>query len=267
MRLYSPFAALLLAFTAACGPPAETAPASAAPSVAALSGEDYVAGNLLFIAFHEAGHLLISDFELPVLGREEDAVDNLATLLLLPDEQDAEGERLVLAAAQGWFDSAAEGEGAEPAWWGEHGIDQQRGFQILCVLAGANPDAFGPTAAAAGMPSDRIESCAAEYDTIAASWDKVLAPHVLQDGETATAKITVRYDPAPAELADAARLLRESEVLDGLAETLRTGFRLRRAITLKGAACGEPNAYWDSETRDLVMCYELVEWYVQRAPN
>jgi hypothetical protein len=265
MRSFAPLAAAAALFAASCSPVADGAPAPT--RVATVSGEDYVAGNLLFTAFHEAGHLLISEFELPVLGREEDAVDNLATLLLLPDEKDAAGEKLILAAAQGWFDSAAEAGGEEPAWWGEHGIDQQRGFQILCLLAGADEAAFGPAARKAGMPQERIEACANEYAVTADSWDKVLNPHVLPDGQTASVALTVRYDPAPAELRDAADLLRESEILEGLADTLKTGFRLKQAVTLKGAACGEPNAYWDPEARELVMCYELADWYLQRAPG
>jgi hypothetical protein len=265
MRLFAPLAALALIAAASCGPTADGAPAPT--TVAQVSGADYVAGNLLFTAFHEAGHLLIAEFELPVLGREEDAVDNLATLLLLPEEKDPDGEKLILAAAQGWFDSAAEAGAEEPAWWGEHGIDQQRGFQILCLLAGADEAAFGPAARNAGMPQERIEACESEYAVTAESWDKVLAPHILPDGQTAKVAVAVRYDPAPAELREAADLLRESEILEGLADTLKTGFRLKQAVTLKGAVCGEPNAFWDGESRELVMCYELAEWYLQRAPE
>jgi hypothetical protein len=267
MRFPFAFAALLGGLAASCCPVVDAAPAAQPTPVAAVSGADYVAGNLLFTAFHEAGHLLISEFELPVLGREEDAVDHLATLLLLPEEEDADGEKLILAAAQGWFDSAAEVADAEPAWWGEHGIDQQRGFQILCLLAGADAATFSPAARSAGMPAERIEACASEYDAVSASWDKVLTPHLLDDGATATANIAVRYDPAPKALEEAAALLRESEILEGLAETLQTGFRLKRAVTLKGSICGEPNAFWDSENRELVMCYELADWYLQRAPD
>jgi hypothetical protein len=267
MRIPLARAALLGGLAASCGPVVDAAPAAQPPAIAAVSGDDYIAGNLLFTAFHEAGHLLISEFDLPVLGREEDAVDNLATLLLLPEEKDKDGEKLILAAAQGWFDSAAEGADAEPAWWDEHGIDQQRGFQILCLLAGADAAGFSPAARAAVMPPERIEGCAGEYDAVSASWDKVLAPHVLNDGEAVTAKIAVRYDPAPKALEDAAAVLRESEILEGLADTLQAGFRLKSAVTLKGSACGEPNAFWDSERRELVMCYELADWYLQRAPG
>jgi Putative metallopeptidase len=43
----------------------------------------FVVGNTLFALGHELGHALVSDLRLPVLGREEDAVDIFATLALL----------------------------------------------------------------------------------------------------------------------------------------------------------------------------------------
>src|SRR4051794_18088900 len=43
----------------------------------------FVAGNALFTLSHELGHAVIATFDLPVLGREEDAADSFATLALL----------------------------------------------------------------------------------------------------------------------------------------------------------------------------------------
>src|SRR5215208_5309127 len=40
---------------------------------------EFVIGNTLFTLAHELGHAVISEFQLPVLGREEDAADAFAT--------------------------------------------------------------------------------------------------------------------------------------------------------------------------------------------
>src|SRR5262249_49350128 len=42
-----------------------------------------VAAATLFVVFHETGHALISLYQLPVAGHEEEAADQLATLILL----------------------------------------------------------------------------------------------------------------------------------------------------------------------------------------
>jgi hypothetical protein len=41
--------------------------------------DEFILGNVVFVLFHEFGHALVSELELPVLGREEDAVDRFAT--------------------------------------------------------------------------------------------------------------------------------------------------------------------------------------------
>jgi len=46
---------------------------------------EFVAGNMLFVGFHEMGHALVNQLHLPVLGREEDAVDAFATLAMLEE--------------------------------------------------------------------------------------------------------------------------------------------------------------------------------------
>ena len=50
-------------------------------------GEDhplrYVRANVRFMVLHELGHALVDLFDLPVTGRQEDAVDQLAAILML----------------------------------------------------------------------------------------------------------------------------------------------------------------------------------------
>jgi hypothetical protein len=43
----------------------------------------FVVGNLLFVLLHEVGHVQIHEMGLPVLGREEDAADGYASIMML----------------------------------------------------------------------------------------------------------------------------------------------------------------------------------------
>ena len=61
---------------------------------------EFVIGNTLFTLTHELGHAVIQVFELPVLGREEDAADTFATLALLHVGSDF-SRGAVLDAARG----------------------------------------------------------------------------------------------------------------------------------------------------------------------
>jgi hypothetical protein len=224
----------------------------------------YFAGNLIFTAFHETGHMLVSEFDIPIAGREEDAVDNLATLLMIPEDDDPELEAMILYAVQGWFDAAADASEEEPAWWGEHGAAEQRAYQMLCLLAGSDQDAYAKTALDAGMPAERVESCVAEYNATKASWDKLLERHVAEDEQGARGMVRIVYAPASADLARAAAIMKEIELLEMMRDMLEEGFVLPRSVTVKAMECGEENAFWNPEDREIVMCYELASWFAER---
>jgi hypothetical protein len=224
----------------------------------------FVKGNLLFTLYHEAGHALISLFDLPVLAREEDAVDNLATLLMLPDENSTdEQEALLLSAMDGWFisDEAAAEEDEPLAFWDEHGLDAQRGYQIACLLIGSDPDYFSDLAENLEIPEERVDSCIEEQQKVADSWHAVLSKHMLADNERPKGKVTVTYGAAHGDLAIWPGILRRWGLAEQVAADLSKNFRLPRDLKLEYAECDEANAWWDPETDTLTVCYEILDEY------
>ncbi|MGB0592205.1 MAG: DUF4344 domain-containing metallopeptidase [Myxococcota bacterium] len=132
-------------------------------------------GALLFAFYHELGHGLVDVLELPVTGREEDAVDQLATVVLV--NEGAAGARMALAGAQ-WF--LLQGEGAkdsELAFWDEHSLDKQRYFDISCLVYGHAPEEFEELIGSKGLPRRRASRCPREYTRIEGAWSKLLMPH------------------------------------------------------------------------------------------
>src|SRR3954465_10065187 len=68
---------------------------------------EFIIGNTLFTLTHELGHAVISEFQLPVIGREEeDAADAFATLALLHVGSDF-AHRVLEDAARGLLTLAA----------------------------------------------------------------------------------------------------------------------------------------------------------------
>lgn len=225
--------------------------------------DEFILGNIVFVLFHEFGHALISEFELPVLGREEDAVDRFATFLLTPEggeDEASDPSTILIDAMRGWFAASERTELAEIEWWDEHGPDQQRAYQIACLLYGADPKKFGAMAEEVKLPEARKESCPAEAESNSASWVKVAAPHVLDDAEKARKRVAVYYGPGGNYGRERA-FLKDSELLEAVASVISETFRLPRNITLAAKKCGEPNAFWDSEAAEVQICYELVREY------
>jgi hypothetical protein len=238
--------------------PSKQAAQAQAPQQEAVS---FALGNVLFVMFHEMGHAMISEFELPVLGREEDAVDNFASMLLTPDNDDPEMDASILVDAMtGWFASAQMVELEDIPWWDEHGPDQQRAYQIACVLYGSAAGVYDELAEGIGMPEDRRATCANEYQAVSTGWGKLLEPYLLADGEAPKARVTVSYEDA-GEFAAERAMLKESELLETLANEISTSFRLPRPLRLKAVKCGDPNAFWDPNAGEISVCYELVRYY------
>lgn len=221
---------------------------------------DFVAGNTLFVIYHEAGHMLVSELQLPVLAQEEDAVDNLATVSMLAADSD-NMDIYLYHAMIGWF-LIAEEEYDALVFYGEHDLDQQRGYSILCMMVGADEDAFLELAEELGLPDDRIESCAFDYEQAADSWEFVTDPY-LRDEDTPAGKIKIAYEQAPADLKVLADFLEEKQLMELVADELDTFYDLPEEVTFKAAPCGMDNAFWDAAEREVTICYELLGGFAE----
>src|SRR5258708_1207787 len=63
---------------------------------------EFVTGNVLFVLAHETAHAMIGEMGIPVLGKEEDAPDALATIVA-GKMQPAFADRVGVNAPRGWF--------------------------------------------------------------------------------------------------------------------------------------------------------------------
>ncbi len=155
---------------------------------------EFSLGNSMFFLLHEAGHMLVSEFDLPVLGREEDAVDTLSTLLLLAPDKDAFNTALI-DSVDGWTLSAEASEKAEEEQelWGAHALDRQRAFNMVCLMIGKDAEKFKESADDLEMPKSRREECTGEYQKARDSWFVLLKPH-MKNGDRKT-KFVVNYQP------------------------------------------------------------------------
>jgi hypothetical protein len=119
----------------------------------------FVVGNLLFVLLHEIGHVQITEMGLPVLGREEDAADGYATVMMLAMKNEF-SERVLMEAAKGWFysDRRDRMERAPLVFYDSHSLSRQRAYQIVCYMVGSDPEKFEALADETGLPEERREA-------------------------------------------------------------------------------------------------------------
>jgi hypothetical protein len=223
---------------------------------------EFVTGNVLFVLGHETGHALISEFGLPVLGREEDAADALASIVAIK-MANSFADRVVVNAARGWFlsDQRDRKEGVPTAFYDEHGIDVQRAYNIVCLLVGGQPDKFAGLAKEVKLPDERRSTCRDDFNNASYSWDLVLKPYMRKPEDPKT-KIETIYGP-PGEYAALAEHGRNLMILESVAEWLSEDFAWKRPITLEMQECGEPGARWEFKSKKVIVCYEIIREFVR----
>jgi Putative metallopeptidase len=218
---------------------------------------EFVSGNMLFVLLHELAHAAISEFDLPVLGKEEDAADAFASLTLIHIKSAFSG-RVLEAAAKGWFmaDRRDRAEGDMIEYYDEHGLNQQRAFQIVCYMVGGDPARFTPVATELKLPKARQESCTEDYEKAAKSWGAVLQPRVRAADQPET-KIDVVYGDGKGTLEMVAQIARSIRLLEPVAKRSAELVVWPAPFSLEMQTCGFVNARWHRPSRKLTLCYEL----------
>src|ERR1043165_2317876 len=78
----------------------------------AAEAMDFAMHDAVFTLYHETGHLLVHELGLPVLGKEEDAADALAVVLILKNTgDDTEMYNTLIDTADGWYLQAEQSTG------------------------------------------------------------------------------------------------------------------------------------------------------------
>jgi Putative metallopeptidase len=223
---------------------------------------EFVSGNMLFVLLHELAHAAVTELDLPVLGKKEDAADSFAALTLI-NIKSSFSDRVLTQAAKGWFmaDRRDRKEGEPVVYYDEHGLNQQRAFQIVCYMVGADPIRFKDLAAETKLPKDRQESCADDFRDAAKSWGAVLKPHLRAPDQPET-KIDVIYGEASGRLEIAAQMARSIKLLEPVAARSAELVTWPAPFSLEMQTCGFINARWAPETRKLTLCYELAADFV-----
>ncbi len=221
----------------------------------------FAANNSLFVLYHEVAHLLVDQLNLPVLGREEDAADNMATWTLL-SKHSREAEQALADAAKGWILSgvAYDSGGTESDYAAAHTLDKQRAYQIVCLMVGSDDKAFQPIANDYALDRDRQDTCYFDYELVKRSFEGLLGTRANKQG--AGTKVNVTYHDAGGRLKDAAAAFKSSGVFDQVADELRSRYNVRETVQFNAKRCGEANAFYDPETVEIIFCYELMQDYM-----
>ncbi len=142
--------------------------------VSEFSYQEVVVGAIVGVMLHELGHAVFDMNEVPVLGREEDAADVIATFIALQFSKDV---ALTVVRGTAYLHKVSFAFGA-PLYWDEHGTGLQRYYNSLCIAYGGAPELFKELVAKSDMPKSRAENCEREYKQVEHAFKKTLLPYI-----------------------------------------------------------------------------------------
>ena len=143
--------------------------------------DEVVVGAFVGVLLHEVGHAAFDMFNVPVFGREEDAADEMAAFIAVQFNKEV-ARTITRGFAYLWREFGR--LGGEPKEWGdfadEHGANQQRFFNVLCMGYGAEPEVFKDFIDKSWLPKERAPNCAAEFQQVRGAFAKTVYPFINQ---------------------------------------------------------------------------------------
>jgi hypothetical protein len=147
-----------------------------------------VIGGFFHVVLHEVSHAIFDQLKLPILGREEDAADQLAAYVVLNLEP-TDSRKLVTAAVYLFADEAGVLSSRRKMksmtvksrledFSGFHSTPAQRLYNMLCMAYGSNSKVYAFAVESGALPKDRAEGCADEYVQVQQAYRKLVVPHI-----------------------------------------------------------------------------------------
>ena len=155
-----------------------------------VSEHHAIAGALIDVLLHEGAHALFEYLDIPVLGREEDAADQIAAYMLLSLGR-VDTPSLVAGIVYIYLNEA--GIRDFPSlrrkrlrivdhkhYADVHSTPLQRMFNTLCLAYGASPELFAAAVNRGALPAERAEGCGDEFKQVDKAFRRLILPHIDQ---------------------------------------------------------------------------------------
>ncbi len=232
----------------------------------------FVFANTVFVLFHELGHGLIQEFDLPVLGEEEDAADTIASIILLSAERmdpelQSPGSHILLSAGEGHkllWETGLEEAQIEQYYWARHSLSIRRYYRIACLVYGSDPQRFEELPQLTRMPEHRSDSCEDEYAL--AKRSVTALGEQLRDGKPIGPLIAVDIPVSREQTGDnlgrrLEEILGQRGILNNVFSATATVAALPPGMDVSIEDCEVPGAYWDPDDNTLILCYQLLSMF------
>lgn len=251
------------------------------PSLA-YDSQFFVESNLEFTLLHELSHAVIELNNIPVLGGNERAADQIAIMLMIMAGQGFDEVLFdkMLSISGEWMIEWREEINRHPlAFWDVHPLAIQRFYDVTCLVYGAAPDKLEQIRRETWLPIERAWECDKEYTKnrrallwLAENYSRVSFNEHWQLFQkeappTDQTMVSVEFIPPTNRLYESTyQWLKQSERLQYLMRRTNEILKLPVPITIYfETQCTGPDAWWNPNINGIVICYALLEEFKQNA--
>jgi hypothetical protein len=144
---------------------------------AGISAETAVRSKLLEIFLHESAHALYDQLRIPIIGRQEEAADVLAAVVIL--HMRSRSARETVQGITWMYEQEAKEERVGRKKLADvHLLAEQRYYNWMCLAYGARPTLFADLVRDDVLTAERAETCQDEYRRAAYAVTRLMGPYL-----------------------------------------------------------------------------------------
>jgi hypothetical protein len=144
---------------------------------AGVTRRDALIGPTIEVFLHEVGHALFNLLKVPILGREEDAADQVADYIILHLDDDI-ALQTIAGIGYMYAQEMKEQTPGQQQFANVHGLSAQRFYNVVCMAYGKDDKLFANVVDKGYLPESRAESCADEYKQVDFAFKKLIYPYI-----------------------------------------------------------------------------------------
>jgi hypothetical protein len=148
-------------------------------TAAGVTPQDALIGPAIEVFLHEVGHALFNLLQVPILGREEDAADQVADYLMLHLDKDIARQTVAGVAFMYGHEMQSQSPGLKQ-FSDVHGLPAQRFYNLLCMAYGSDSKLFGDVVEKGYLPEARADGCEDEYKQVDYAFTRLIYPYIDQ---------------------------------------------------------------------------------------
>lgn len=228
--------------------------ASPAVAVEVKPLSKFVKNVITHVLLHEVAHALIREFDLPILGNEENVADGFASHYITKYMR-GDAVQIITSRAKSWVYEDSLVSQRNYDMMGEHELDIRRAYNVMCSLYGADPSEWKNDVKWVGFSENDLNDCSDFTPKQIESWQRVFARIALS--EKKAQNVEVKYGKGPYIQA-----MKSSGIIETVAQAMRR-FNWPQPIVLRFDKCAK-GAFWSRASRTIQLCDDYVARFIEQ---